>query len=72
MEARRGGGKAVPDFCLFGQSAFTEYCLVPVAATSREIPPSVVRVQIKLHDRGSLRNTDGEHPPPGLSQTGKA
>lgn len=26
----------------------------------------------KAHDRGSLRNTDGEHPPPGLSQTGKA
>lgn len=72
MEARQGGGKAVPDFRLFGQSAFTEYCHVPVTATSREIPANVVRVQMKLHDRSSLRNTDGEHPPPGLSRTGKA
>lgn len=51
MEARSGGSKIVPVFSLFGQSTFMNHCLIPVMVTSKETPPGVVHVQIKLHDR---------------------
>lgn len=57
---------------VFISSVHLRGTLAPVIATSKEISPHVVPVQIRLHDKGVLMNTDREHPPLGLSQGGEA